>query len=358
MSEKPSINKCRKTIDQIDEKLLTLLNDRAKEAQKIGRIKAKSHEEVFSSGRERQILDRLIERNKGPLQDEALEDIFQTVFTSCRSLQKRLSIAFLGPEATFTHQVAVKHFGRNCDYTAVPSIKDVFSEVERKRADFGVVPIENSTEGVVNHTLDMFMDSDLLIVAEKEELISQNIFSISGDIKAVKTVYSHAQALSQCRKWLDTHLPGISVHDSASTADAALQATLDNSVAAIASMAAGQSYNLKPIALKIEDSPDNATRFLVIGRKMQSPTKKNKTSILFSLKDKVGALHEMLEPFRKEKLNLTKIESRPTKKKAWEYIFFVDFVGHIQDPNTKRALSALKKKCTTLRVLGSYPCGD
>jgi chorismate mutase/prephenate dehydratase len=237
----------------------------------------------------------------------------------------------------------------------LPSIKDVFFEVERKRADFGVVPVENSTEGVVNHTLDMFLESDLKIVAERGEQISQNLLSVSGKLKDVKAVYSHTQALAQCRKWLDTHLPGIPVHAAASTSDAAVHATLDGTSAAIASVLAAQMYHLKPIALNIEDSPDNATRFLVIGHNSPARTGRDKTSIMMSIKDRVGALYDILQPFRQTDVNLTKIESRPTKKKAWQYVFFVDFKGHQNDAAVKAALGALEKQTVSLKILGSYP---
>ena len=347
----------RRKIDVIDDELLSLLNQRAKAAKEIGVVKAKKGKDVFAQDREREVLDRLVDHNQGPLSPDNIEEIFQSVFATCRSLQKKLTVAFFGPEATFTHQVAIKCFGRNAEFTAVPSIADVFSEVERKRADFGVVPIENSTEGVVNHTLDMFVESDLVITAEKEALISQNLLSLSGNLKAIKSVYSHPQALAQCRKWLDAHLPGVALHQAASTADAALQATLDGSCAAIASALAGEIYHLKTAALNIEDSPNNATRFLIIGNKITPPTGKDKTSILFSIKDHVGALYEMLQPFRNTGINLTKIESRPTKKKAWEYIFYVDFMGHQSEPQVQKALSALGKQCTRLKILGSYPYG-
>jgi chorismate mutase/prephenate dehydratase len=248
-------------------------------AKEIGRIKAKNGETIFSSDRENEILNRLTEKNAGPLSPEAIGDIFQTIFANCRALQKRRSVAYFGPEATFTHQVAIRHFGRDSEFIPLPSISDVFFEVERKRADFGVVPVENSTEGVVNHTLDMFVESNLKIVAERGEAISQNLMSISGKLKSIKTVYSHPQALAQCRKWLDTHLPGVAIHSSASTSDAAVQATLDGSVAAIASLLAAQIYHLKPVALDIEDTSDNATRFLIIGHSAPKPTGKDKTSI-------------------------------------------------------------------------------
>jgi chorismate mutase/prephenate dehydratase len=355
MSPRDPLEPYRHKIDAIDDKLLDLLNKRAGIAKTIGKVKAKKGEVVFSSNREADILNRLADRNKGPLPNEAVEDIFQNIFSASRSLQKGLNVAFFGPEATFTHMAAIKHFGRNCVFTAVPSIADVFYEVERKRVDYGVVPIENSTEGVVNHTLDLFVDSNLHIVAEREEAISQNLFSVSGNMKGIKSVYSHPQALAQCRKWLDSHLPGAAIHESASTADAAAHAALDGSAAAIASALAGQIYHLKPVALRIEDFSDNATRFLVIGHEIPAPTGKDKTSIVFSVKDRVGALYDVLQPFRQNGVNLTKIESRPTKKKAWEYLFFVDFLGHQSETQVQKALAGLREQCSHLKILGSYP---
>lgn len=358
MAKKDPLIDQRNKIDSIDDQLLRLLAQRAAVAKEIGKIKARKGEDIFASNREQEIVNRLMSKNDGPLPDEALEDIFSAIFTSCRFLQKRIEVVYFGPEATFTHQAAIRHFGRNARFTGVPSIKDVFTEVERKRADFGVVPIENSTEGVVNHTLDMFVDSDLKIIAEREEPISENLMNVSGNIKAIKTIYSHPQALAQCRKWLDTHLPSVTIHESASTADAAVRATLDGSCAAIASLLAARIYHLKPVALNIEDSPENATRFLVIGHTTPAPTGKDKTSVLFSVRDRVGALYEMLTPFRKANINLTKIESRPTKAKAWQYIFFVDFIGHIVEKRVQSALADLRRKCTYLKVLGSYPYGS
>ncbi|MBV9079677.1 MAG: prephenate dehydratase [Elusimicrobia bacterium] len=354
---KKSIEDLRRKIDRIDDQLLGLLNERGKIASEIGRVKADRGDQVFAVDRENEILSRLADKNAGPLSNEALDDIFQTIFTNCRALQKRLTIAFFGPEATFTHQAAINQFGRNVEFVPVPSIKDVFFEVERGTATFGVVPIENSTEGVVNHTLDMFVQSKLHIVAERMESISHALLSVSGKIKSVKKVYSFPHALAQCRKWLDVHLPGVTVHEAASTADAAVHATLDSSSAAIASQLAAQIYHLKPIALQIEDSPDNATRFLVIGRDLPPPTGKDKTSILFSVKDKVGALYDVLEPFRSAGINLTKIESRPTKKRAWEYLFFVDFIGHQSEKRIQSALKELGERCNFLKILGSYPYG-
>jgi chorismate mutase/prephenate dehydratase len=356
MSKNP-LQKHRASIDAIDNELLALLNKRAQVVKNIGRIKAENGEQVFSSARERSILDRLEELNKGPLPQESVNDIFQSIFTAHRSLQHKLQIAYFGPEATFTHQLAVKHFGRNSEYIPLPSISDVFNEVESKRADYGVVPIENSTEGIVNHTLDMFVNSDLVIVAEREEAITHHLFSVSGEIKKVKGIYSHPQALAQCRKWIEARLPHATIHETASTADAAVHATLDPTAAAIASQTAGEIYHLKPVATKIEDTLDNTTRFLIIGQAVTPPTGKDKTSILFSMKDRVGALYEVLQVFKKANLNMTKIESRPTRKKVWEYIFFVDFLGHQSEARVKRALADLRSKSSHLKILGSYPYG-
>ncbi|OVE78437.1 chorismate mutase [bacterium F11] len=355
MSNDQKLEKQRKRIDLIDTKLLELLTERADVAKKIGQIKARSGSDIYVSDREVQILNRMLEANKGPLTDDDLEDIFQTVLTACRSLQKRLEVGYLGPEATFTHQSAIKHFGRNTDYKSLPSIKDVFEEVEKKRADFGVVPIENSTEGVVNHTLDMFIKSPLVIVAERQDRISHDLLSLSPTLRKIKRIYSHPQALAQCRGWLEVHLPGVVIQETNSTADAAIQATLDASCAAVASGLAGQIYHLKTISREIQDTVDNATRFLVIGRESPPASGHDKTSILFSIKDRVGALFEMLQPFRRGKINLTKIESRPTKKKAWEYIFYVDLIGHQSEKRVQKALSQLRHLCKHLKILGSYP---
>jgi chorismate mutase / prephenate dehydratase len=252
----------------------------------------------------------------------------------------------------------MKQFGRAADYRPGKSIADVFDDVEKARADYGVVPIENSTEGVVNHTLDMFLESDLVICAEREDAISHYLLASQESLKKVKAVYSHPQALAQCRRWLETHLRTVPVHEAASTADAAAHAALDVSAAAIASPLAAEIYNLKTLASRIEDSRHNMTRFLVIGKKTASPSGRDKTSLLLSIKDRVGALHDLLMVFQTEKINLTKIESRPTKKKAWEYVFFIDAEGHISDDPVRRALDKLKEHCVFLKVLGSYPRGD
>jgi chorismate mutase/prephenate dehydratase len=354
------LDRLRSRIDRLDDQLLKLLNERARTARKIGAEKARRREEVYASTRERQILERLEAANRGPLPNEAVEEIFRAVIVNCRLLQKPLAVAYFGPEATFTHQAALKQFGRAADYRPLKTISEVFDEVEKGRADYGVVPIENSTEGVVNHTLDMFMESDLAICAEREDPISECLLATQESLKRIKTVYSYSNALGQCRRWLERNVPGAALKEAASTADAAAQAAMDSEAAAVAGSLAADIYHLKILASGIQDVRDNRTRFLVIGRKAPGPSGagKDKTSLLLSVKDRVGALHDLLSVFKREKLNLTKIESRPTKKRAWEYVFFVDLVGHAEDPGVRRALTDIAEYCVFVKVLGSYPRGD
>jgi chorismate mutase/prephenate dehydratase len=350
----------RSRIDRLDDEILKLLNERARAALKIGAEKARRKEEVYASTREQQILERMEAANKGPLSPEAVEEVFRTVINNCRLLQKNLVIAYFGPEATFTHQAAMKHFGRAAEYRPLRTISDVFDEVEKGRADYGLVPIENSTEGMVNHTLDMFMESDLVICAERQDPISQCLMASQPSLPKIKTVFSYSNALGQCRRWLEKNLPGASLKEAASTADAAAQAALHIDAAAVAGPLAAELYHLKLLAIDIQDAKDNRTRFLVIGRKASasSGTGRDKTSLLLSVKDRVGALHQLLGVFKTEGLNLTKIESRPTKKKAWEYVFFVDLQGHASDPAVQRALKGIAEHCVFVKVLGSYPRGD
>lgn len=349
------LEKIRKKIDRIDQDILKGLVRRALCAREIGKLKNRSGSEIYSVAREREIIDRLLAQKIGPMEPEDVETIFQEIFNVSRNLQRRLKVAFFGPEATFTHQVAIKHFGQGAQMLPQRTIGDVFDEVEKGRADYGVVPIENSTEGVVNHTLDMFMESGLVICAEREESISQYLLSSSGQLSKIKKVYSHPQALAQCRRWLESRLPKAERVESPSTADAASQASLDAGVAAIASSLAAKLYHLKVAAANIQDFQENSTRFLVIGKHYAGPSGKDKTSIFVSVKDRVGALNDLLLVFKKYNLNLTKIESRPTKKKAWEYVFFMDFIGHSTEPAVQRALAELKKSCLYIKILGSYP---
>jgi chorismate mutase/prephenate dehydratase len=356
-TEKSGLEKFRREIDGLDGRILGLLNERARAVQKIGSRKKERNQDVYSSGREYEILDRLRGANRGPLPPEAVDEIFHAVINNCRLLQKRLVVAYFGPEATFTHQAALKHFGQSAEARPFKTIGDVFDEVEKGRADYGVVPIENSTEGVVNHTLDMFMESDLVICAEREDPVVQCLLGSQESLKGVKAVYSHPQALAQSRRWLDQNLRDVPIHEAASTADAAARAALEPQVAAVASVLAAEIYHLKILAKNIQNTANNMTRFLIIGRTVGAPlgSGRDKTSLLLSVKDRVGALHDLLGAFKEAEVNLTKIESRPTKKRPWEYVFFLDLEGHGTDEKVKKVLASLGEHCAFLKILGSYP---
>jgi len=356
---KPKINlrDVRQQIDQIDLGLLNLLNQRTSEVLKIGKIKRVGGASYYSPARERRILERLLAENKGPLPDDALTEIMQLIFQVSLSLEKKLKIVYFGPPATFTHLAAIRCFGRRVNLQPARSIGEIFRRVEKKQADYGVVPVENSTEGVVNHTLDMFLDSDLKIYTEVILEIAHYLLG-KGKLEKIKRVYSHPQALAQCRTWLEENLPRVELKEVESTARAAQKAFREPNAAAVASEIAASLYHLPIIAQRIEDTSANYTRFLVVGREYAEKSRQDKTSILFSIKDKVGTLYDMLTPFRKYEINLTKIESRPTKKKPWEYVFFVDFIGHMEDEKVKMALTELEKQCLFLKILGSYPQGE
>ncbi len=348
------IAEIRKKVDDIDDKIVELLNDRANLALEIGKIKRDKALEFYVPAREQSIFTRLENQNKGPFPKNSLKSVYKEIMSATRAMQYPVKIAYFGPEATFTHMAALKQFGSEADFIPVKSIKDVFMEVEHGRANYGVVPIENSTEGVVNYTLDMFIDSSLKIYSEIFLEISHYLLSTS-EISKIKKVYSHPQPIAQCRIWLESNLPNAKLIEVLSTAEAAIMASKEKNTAAIASSLAADIYGLKILAERIEDNVENFTRFLIIGKNINQKTKNDKTSIMFSVKDKVGALHNSLSPFQKYKINLTKIESRPTRKKAWEYIFFVDFQGHVDNKNVKKALMELENECTFLKVLGSYP---
>lgn len=352
-----ALKNLRKKIDFLDKKMVKILNQRAALTLKIAGIKRKLGKSKYSPEREQEVLKAINSLNKGPLKNEALQAIYREIMSGSLAIDKPIRIAYLGPEATFTHQAALKRFGSQLDYLPCDSIASVFSEVEKDNADYGVVPIENSIEGAVNHTLDMFMDSDLKICAQIILDIAHNLLSRYNKDK-IRRVYSNPQVFGQCRIWLQENLPGAETVEVSSTTRAAQIAARQKASAAIASLLAAKIYGLKIIARDIEDSPHNITRFLVIGNTDVPPTGEDKTSLMFSIKDRVGALHDMLLPFKKYKVNLNKIESRPSKKKAWDYYFFVDLEGHKDDPRIKKALAELENKCKFLKILGSYPVGE
>lgn len=352
-----SLNNLRKRIDVIDKKITESLNSRAKITLEIAKLKQKGKISVYSPDRERDVLRKVAIANKGPLDNSALEAVYREIMSASLSLEKPLKIAYLGPEATFTHLAALKRFGSQVNYLPCHNISDVFLEVERDMADFGVVPIENSIEGAVSHTLDVFVDSDLKICAQIILDVSHNL--LAKCLKnQIRRAYSNPQVFGQCRIWLQENLPSVELIEVSSTTAAAQIAGKEKYSACIASLLAAKVYNLKVIASDIEDSPHNVTRFLVIGKTNAGPTSRDRTSVLFSIKDRVGALHDMLMPFKKYRINLTKIESRPSKKKAWDYYFFLDLDGHKDSSSVRKALLELENKCKFLKVLGSYPIGE
>lgn len=351
------LERLRKEIDEVDNKIVELLNKRAEVVIDIAHIKRNEKAKFYSPEREREILERLISLNKGPFPNDTMKVIYREILSASLSLEEPLRVACLGPLATYTHLAALRHFGSSASFLPVESIKDVFDAVDSGKAEFGIVPIENSNEGVVSYTLDLFMDYDLKVSAEVMLEISHNLMSKSGDKTKIKKVYSNPQATAQCRRWLESNLPGIPLFESASTAKAAEIASQDHEAAAIASELAAKVYDLHFVEKNIGDSKHNFTRFLVISKGYPQKTGRDKTSIMFSIKDKPGALHDILSPFKKAKINLTKIESRPSKRKAWEYIFFVDMEGHIDDRRVRRAIDNIKDSCLYVKILGSYPHG-
>ncbi len=351
-----SLEKLRKQIDVLDEQLIKLLNERVKVALEIGKTKKEQGGEIYVPSREKAVFERIARLNEGPLPEESARAIYREIMSAALALESNLKIAYLGPPATFTHQAAHAKFGVSVDYHPVGTITDVFSAVEHGSADYGVVPIENSIEGAVTHTFDQFTGTTLKICAEIYLPVSLYLLaSVPRD--KITRVCSKQEAIGQCRRWLSENLSGVELSAVNSTALAAEMAA-GSDCAAISSILAAQLYNLNVIAENIQDSSGNTTRFLVIGRKYGEPTGEDKTSIYFGIKDEVGALHDALDSLKINGINMTKIESRPSRNKAWEYFFFVDFEGHADDPHVKMALKALEKHCAVLTVLGSYPKAD
>jgi chorismate mutase/prephenate dehydratase len=348
-----SLEEDRKAIDAIDSQILKLLNERARLAKKI----AEQRGYAFDPARERQILDRLSELNTGPLPSKAVRNIYHDVLASMRALLRPPIVSYLGPEGSFNHLAALQHFSDLAEFIGAQTIDDAFLLVESGRADFGVVPIENSTEGVVRPTLDRLAESALKICAELHLDVVHNLMS-RGNLESVKRIYSVPQALSQCRTWLRQNLPNAEVIEVTSTAKAAQIAAEQEGSAAIGSQAAAELYGLKILCEAVQDIPVNRTRFLVVSPEGACPSGTDKTSILFSVKHEPGALHKALSALSLAHINMTMIESRPTKKAPWEYMFFVDFQGHKDDPRVVEALKKMERRCIFLRVLGSYAEAD
>ncbi|HET7876261.1 MAG TPA: prephenate dehydratase [Methylomirabilota bacterium] len=349
------LDEWRSRITNLDDEILNLLTQRGQAALRIGELKRQQDLPYFVPEREAQILDRVVALNRGPLSNEAVRAIWREILSACLALEHPLPVAYFGPPGTNTHQAAVRRFGSSARFAALRSIAEVFDEVERERADFGVVPVENSTEGAVNITLDCLMEAEVLITGEITLDIAHHLLSRAADLSEVKLVCSHPQALAQCRQWLNANLADVRLEEMSSTSAAAERAKDDPTVAAVASEMAARLYEIPVLRARIEDNAANSTRFLVIGRRPAPPTGRDKTSILFSMKNEPGVLYSILQPFAARRLNLTKIESRPTKRRPWEYVNFVDFEGHRETDVVREVLAEVKGRCQFLKILGSYP---
>ena len=351
-----SIPEHRKAIDKLDAQIVRLLNERTRHVLAIGGIKLKAGEEIYAPHREHAVFERICRANEGPITNEQIRSIYREIMSSALALEKTMTIAYLGPEATFTHQAAIQKFGASLNYAPQKTIADVFTEVSKHRADYGVVPVENSTEGVVTHTLDMFVDSDLKIVSQIILPVQQCLMISPGGARAkIGKLYVHPQSLAQCRGWIQNHLPRVEIVETSSNARSAELAAKEKNSAAIAGIIAAEKYGLDVLEQDIQDNAANATRFLVLGRQCSPPTGNDRTSLMVSVADKVGALHHAIAAFRRFKINMTKIESRPSKRKAWEYFFFIDCDGHIQDRKVSEAIALLERESSYVKVLGSYP---
>lgn len=349
-----SIQVLRKKIDALDGRIVNLLNDRARLSLTIGKEKIRKGKAIYAADRERQVLDRVKLLSKGPLKSDALAAVYREIMSGSLALEKPLRIAYLGPQASFTELAARRKFGSQVEYVSCANLANVFEEVENGHCDYGVVPIENSIEGAVTHTFDLLIDSDLKICSQVLLEISHNLLS-KTTLGRIKKVYSKPEVFGQCRNWLRANLPNAEYVPTASTTMAAQIVKKESHSACIASSLAAKVYGLRILKNDIEDVAHNITRFFVLANEDVPPTGRDRTSILFSIKDRVGALHAMLVPFARNGVNLTKIESRPSRKKAWDYYFFVDFAGHRDDPRVRRTLKQLEDMCHYIKILGSYP---
>ena len=355
--ENGELTAVRDEIDSLDEQIQALISERARLAFRVRESKVDSREAVdfYRPEREAQVLRAVLERNQGPLSDQEMLRLFREIMSACLAQQDPLKVAYLGPEGTFTQQAVHRHFGHSVHALSMPAIDSVFEQVQSGDADFGVVPVENSTQGIVSHTLDMFLLSDLKICGEIELRVHQNLLTLAKGLDQIERIYSHEQSLSQCKGWLRAHLPGVELIAVGSNSEAARRVRNAPEAAAIAGRSAAEVYGLPVLFSDIEDHPDNTTRFLVIGRKIFAPSGNDKTTLLLSGHEGPGLLHSLLEPFQVHGLNMTRIESRPSRLGKWAYVFFVDVEGHAEEPALAAALADLEKVSKLSRVLGSYP---
>ena len=345
----------REQIDAIDAQILELLSRRGKVAQEVGHVKAETNAPVFRPEREAQVLRGVAERNPGPLKDRDVQTIFREIMSSCRALEKRVTVAYLGPSGTFSEQAVFQQFGSAIETLPCVSIDEVFRATKAGTADFGVVPVENSSEGAINRTLDLLLATTTTISGEVSIPVHHSLMSKTGSMDGVKTVCAHSQALAQCQVWLNQHYPGIERRAVASNAEAAVLASQDPSVAAIASEMAGEQYQLGVVQAHIQDDPHNRTRFVVIGQLQTGPSGRDRTALVLAVPNKAGAVYNLLAPLSKHGVSMTRFESRPARIGTWEYYFYVDIEGHVHDAAVARALEELKDNAAFFKVLGSYP---
>jgi len=349
------LGELRARIDSVDEEIVRLLDRRARLARRIGEIKQKNGLQAYAPARERAVLNRVTALSTGDFPRGGLEEVFREIISSSISLEARLKIAYLGPEATFTHEAALRSFGASVELEPQATVAEVFTRVERGEAEHGVVPVENSMEGTVTHTLDELMNSPLKICGEVYLSVSQNLISKESSLERVKVVCSHPMALSQAATWLRHELPEARLEEVESTGEAAWRAAREPGVAGVGSILAAEAHGLNVLARNIQDARTNATRFIVLGRAWAGRTGKDKTSVVFSVKDRPGVLRDALAAFAEEGINLTRIESRPSRKRAWTYVFFADFQGHPEEGRVARALQALEEHCPYVSLIGAYP---
>jgi len=345
----------RERIDAIDRQLLELLNQRARIAQEVGHVKAESDAPVFRPEREAQVLRSVAERNPGPLHGEDVQTVFREIMSACRALEKRVAVAFLGPAGTYSEEAVYRQFGHAVEILPCASIDEVFRAAEAGAAEFGVVPVENSSEGAVSRTLDLLLQSTLTISGEVSLPVHHSLMTKSGSMNGIQRICAHSQALAQCQTWLNQHCPQIERQAVASNGEAARMAGSDATVAAIASERAGQKYQLQTVSAQIQDDPHNRTRFAIIGRLETAPSGKDQTSLVLSVPNKAGAVYAMLAPLAEHGVSMTRFESRPARMGTWEYYFYVDIEGHACDEKVAKALELLKQNAAFFKVLGSYP---
>ncbi|MET0208156.1 MAG: prephenate dehydratase [Burkholderiaceae bacterium] len=345
----------RERIDAIDAQILSLLSERGKVAQEVGHVKAETNAPVFRPEREAQVLRGVADRNPGPLKDKDVQTIFREIMSSCRALEKRVTVAYLGPSGTFSEQAVFQQFGTAIHTLPCVSIDEVFRATEAGTADFGVVPVENSSEGAINRSLDLLLATTTIISGEVSIAVHHSLMTKTGSMDGVKVVCAHSQALAQCQVWLNLHHPGVERRAVASNAEAAVLAGQDPTVAAIASEMAGEQYQLGVVQAHIQDDPHNRTRFVVIGQLQTGPSGKDRTGIVLAVPNKAGAVYNLLAPLEKHGVSMTRFESRPARIGTWEYYFYVDIEGHVHDAAVARALAELKDNAAFFKVLGSYP---